>query len=68
MIYSIVYAKSDAVPGLNKALSLVAHINGTDLGQGCEPFKEDLSGKVLVVLRGSCFFAIKVRVALRQPR
>ncbi|KAF9281123.1 hypothetical protein BGZ68_006834 [Mortierella alpina] len=60
----ILYAKSDAVPGLNKALSLVAHINGTDLGQGCEPFKEDLSGKVLLVLRGSCFFAIKAQNAL----
>ncbi|KAF9983057.1 hypothetical protein BGZ75_005473, partial [Mortierella antarctica] len=60
----ILYAKSDAVPGLNKALPLVAPINGTDLGQGCEPFKEDLSGKVVLVLRGSCFFAIKAKNAL----
>ncbi|KAF9965501.1 hypothetical protein BGZ70_004697 [Mortierella alpina] len=59
-----VYARSDAVPGLNKALPLVAPINGTDLGQGCEPYKEDLSGKVVLVLRGSCFFAIKAQNAL----
>ncbi|KAF9953616.1 hypothetical protein BGZ72_005303 [Mortierella alpina] len=60
----ILYAKSDAVTGLNKALPLVAVINGTELGQGCVPFKEDLSGKVVLVLRGSCFFAIKAKHAV----
>ncbi|KAF9561675.1 hypothetical protein EC968_005635 [Mortierella alpina] len=59
----ILYAKSDSVPGLDKALPLVAPINGTDLGLGCEPYKENLSGKVVLVLRGSCFFAIKAKNA-----
>ncbi|KAG0202277.1 hypothetical protein BGX28_005162 [Mortierella sp. GBA30] len=41
----ILYAKSESVPGLNSTMPLVAPINGTELGQGCEPHKKDLSGK-----------------------
>jgi len=59
----LVYSKSD-IPGLNKTLPMTASVNGTSFGLGCEPFAEDLTGKVVVVLRGDCLFSIKARNAL----
>ncbi|GJJ75931.1 hypothetical protein EMPS_08289 [Entomortierella parvispora] len=61
--YRFIYTKSDT-PGLNKTLPLTASINGTGLGTGCEPFSDDLTGKVVVVLRGNCLFSLKAQHAL----
>lgn len=43
---------------------MTAAINGTQVGTGCSPFTEDLTGKVAVVLRGDCLFSLKARNAL----
>ncbi|KAG0223160.1 hypothetical protein BGX31_008663 [Mortierella sp. GBA43] len=42
--HRILYAKS-SLPGLNTTLPMVAPINGTQFGYGCEPFHSDLTGK-----------------------
>jgi hypothetical protein len=57
-----VYVKSN-LPGLNTTLPIVAPINGTQFGFGCDPYQSDLTGKVVVVLRGSCLFSVKVKEA-----
>ncbi|KAG0207225.1 hypothetical protein BGX28_001495 [Mortierella sp. GBA30] len=56
------YQKTD-FPGLNTTLPLVASINGTKLGKGCNPFQADLLGKVVVVSRGDCPYATKAQHA-----
>ncbi|KAF8937457.1 hypothetical protein BGZ58_002670 [Dissophora ornata] len=52
------------IPGLNSTLPLVAALNGTQFGLGCESFQVDLTGKVVVVMRGSCNFSVKAQHAL----
>ncbi|KAF9438659.1 hypothetical protein BGZ76_006032 [Entomortierella beljakovae] len=42
----------------------IAAMNGTDLSLGCEPFKGDLTGKILLVSRGICTFELKGRHAV----
>ncbi|KAF9363193.1 hypothetical protein BGX34_004657 [Mortierella sp. NVP85] len=59
----ILYVKSN-LPGLNTTLPIVAPINGTQFGFGCDPYQSDLTGKVVVVLRGSCLFSVKAQNAL----
>lgn len=59
----LVYVKPD-IPGFNKTTPMTASLNGTKLGTGCSPFTKDLTGKVVVVLRGDCLFSIKAQNAL----
>ncbi|KAF9093093.1 hypothetical protein BGX23_003657 [Mortierella sp. AD031] len=56
--HNFLYRRSDK-PGLDKPLPMVALMNGTELGIGCDPYKEDLKGKVVLVSRGVCLFYIK---------
>ncbi|KAF8942078.1 hypothetical protein BGZ47_006917 [Haplosporangium gracile] len=52
--------------GLDRKLPLVALLNGTELGTGCNPLKDDLTGKVVLVLRGDCLFSQKAQNALAK--
>ncbi|KAI1318964.1 hypothetical protein EDD11_005398 [Mortierella claussenii] len=60
--HRVFYTKSD-IPGLNATMRLLAPLNGTELATGCEPFQRDLTGKVVLVLRGSCLFSLKAQYA-----
>ena len=52
--------KRPEILGLNRTLSLVALLNGTELGNGCDPIEDDLKGKTVLVYRGGCLFSTKV--------
>lgn len=52
--------------GLDRTLPLVALLNGTELGTACDPIKEDLTGKAVLVLRGGCLFSVKAQNALAK--
>lgn len=58
---NVVFKRPDHL-GLNRTLPLVALLNGTELGTACDPIKEDLKGKAVLVLRGGCLFSLKVNV------
>lgn len=56
----LVYS-TPSIPGMRLSVPLVAAVNGTELGNACVPFKADIKGQVVMVLRGGCLFADKVR-------
>ncbi|KAG0375002.1 hypothetical protein BGX24_009665 [Mortierella sp. AD032] len=60
-----VYRRPDKL-GLNRTLPIVAQLNGTELGNGCDPFQDDLTGKAVLILRGGCVFAQKAANALAK--
>ncbi|KAF9538258.1 hypothetical protein EC957_007040 [Mortierella hygrophila] len=60
-----IFKKPDHL-GLDRTLPLVALLNGTDLGIACEPIKDDLTGKTVLVLRGGCEFVMKAQNALAK--
>ncbi|KAG0037683.1 hypothetical protein BGZ82_002041 [Podila clonocystis] len=53
-----------SIPGMRLKIPLVAAINGTGLGNACVPFTSDIKGKVVMVLRGGCLFAVKAQNAV----
>ncbi|KAG0020451.1 hypothetical protein BGZ81_009345 [Podila clonocystis] len=53
-----------SIPGMRLNIPLVAAINGTGLGNACVPFTSDIKGKVVMVLRGECLFAVKAQNAV----
>ncbi|KAK3843915.1 MAG: peptidase S8/S53 domain-containing protein, partial [Linnemannia gamsii] len=59
------YRRPDKL-GLNRTLPIVAQLNGTELGNGCDPFQDDLTGKAVLILRGGCVFAQKAANALAK--
>lgn len=59
-LLQIVYS-TPSIPGIRLNMPLIAAINGTELGSGCIPFTSDIKGKVVLVLRGGCLFAVKVK-------
>ncbi|KAF9910177.1 hypothetical protein EC991_007104 [Linnemannia zychae] len=52
--------------GLNRTLPIVAQLNGTELGDGCDPIQDDLTGKTVLLVRGGCLFAKKAANALAK--
>ncbi|KAG0257752.1 hypothetical protein BG011_003778 [Mortierella polycephala] len=60
--HRVLYRKL-SISGLDKEFSLVAPMDGSELGVGCDPIQTDLSRKVVLVLRGSCLFATKAKNA-----
>ncbi|KAF9112198.1 hypothetical protein BGX27_003799 [Mortierella sp. AM989] len=50
--YNYLYVPS-SIKGLNKTFPMVAVLNGTELGIGCQPYKADLTGKIVMVERGA---------------
>ncbi|KAF9920713.1 hypothetical protein FBU30_009362 [Linnemannia zychae] len=52
--------------GLNGTHPILALLNGTELGNGCDPIKENLKDQVLLVSRGECTYQLKAQNALRK--
>ncbi|KAF9286833.1 hypothetical protein BGZ88_008864 [Linnemannia elongata] len=52
--------------GLDRKLPLAALLNGTELGTACEPIQDDVTGKVVLALRGGCLFSVKAQNALAK--
>ncbi|KAG0330491.1 hypothetical protein BGZ99_003062 [Dissophora globulifera] len=61
--HRVLYMKSD-LPGLNTTVPMVFAMDGNKLSVGCDPSPIDLTGKVLIVMRGSCLFSMKAQHAL----